>query len=52
MTAARKGPGLTAQLKEQLIRQVMERRLRRAEPAERARPANGEPATVPEAHWR
>ena len=31
MSATRKGTGLTAQLKEQLIRQVMQRRLRRVE---------------------
>ena len=35
--SARKGPGLTAQVKERLIRQVMERRLRRSEPASAAR---------------
>lgn len=56
MTAPRKGPGLTAQLKDQLIRQVMERRLRRAEPVADAWRESagraGEPAAVPESHWR
>ena len=56
MSAPRKIPGLSGQLKEQLIRQVMERRLRRAEPVadawrETAARA-GEPAAVPEAYWR
>jgi len=56
VSAPRKIPGLSGQLKEQLIRQVMERRLRRAEPVadawrETAARA-GEPAAVPEAYWR
>jgi 8-amino-7-oxononanoate synthase len=56
VSAPRKIPGLSGQLKEQLIRQVMERRLRRAEPAADAwretAARGGEPAVVPEAYWR
>jgi 8-amino-7-oxononanoate synthase len=56
VSAPRKVPGLTAQLKDQLIRQVMGRRLRRAEPAadawREAAARAGEPAAVPESHWR
>ena len=44
MSNARKSPGLTTQLKEQLIRQVMERRLRRVGTAAPARSAEAAPA--------
>ncbi|MBC7804059.1 MAG: aminotransferase class I/II-fold pyridoxal phosphate-dependent enzyme [Candidatus Parcubacteria bacterium] len=55
MTAGRKGlPGIGGQLKDQLIRQVMERRMRRAAgEAAAPMPAAGDlPRSVPEAYWK
>jgi 8-amino-7-oxononanoate synthase len=53
MSSARKGrAGLGDQLKDQLIRQVMERRLRRAAETPPAPAAAGGPGEIPEAWWR